>query len=112
MVIVDELPFKFVEKEGFRNLMKVAQPHFKILSRTTVTQKYLDHTTSQQTHIFLKFVSEYVKSLSKDKGSQHSSSLSSSSFENSSSLLSSSGSSVQLIGSLGTFMGALMKHKA
>jgi len=55
---------------------------------------------------------EYVKSLSKDKGSQHSSSLSSYSFENSSSLLSSSGSSVQSIGSLGTFMGDLMKHKA
>nr|XP_010319895.2 zinc finger BED domain-containing protein RICESLEEPER 4-like [Solanum lycopersicum] len=54
---------------------------------------------------------EYVKSLSKDKGSQHSSSLSSSSFENSSSLLSSSGSVVQSIGSLGTFMGDLMKHK-
>ncbi|KAH0712018.1 hypothetical protein KY289_007977 [Solanum tuberosum] len=55
---------------------------------------------------------EYVKSLSKDKGSQYSSSLSSSSFENSSSLLSSSGSSVQSIGSLGTFIGDLMKHKA
>ncbi|XP_049378174.1 zinc finger BED domain-containing protein RICESLEEPER 2-like [Solanum stenotomum] len=38
MVIVDELPFKFVEKEGFRNFMKVTQPHFKIPSRTTVTR--------------------------------------------------------------------------
>ncbi|KAH0634432.1 hypothetical protein KY290_037845 [Solanum tuberosum] len=38
MVIVDELPFKFVEKEGFRNFMKVAQPRFKIPSRTTVTR--------------------------------------------------------------------------
>lgn len=55
---------------------------------------------------------EYVKSLSKDKGRQHSLSLSSSSFENSSSLLSSSGSVFQWIGSLGTFMGDLMKHKA
>ncbi|KAH0743221.1 hypothetical protein KY290_031214 [Solanum tuberosum] len=35
MVIVDELPFKFVEKEGFRNFMKVVQPHLKISSRTT-----------------------------------------------------------------------------
>ncbi|XP_069152056.1 zinc finger BED domain-containing protein RICESLEEPER 2-like [Solanum lycopersicum] len=55
---------------------------------------------------------EYVKSLSKDKGSQHSSSLSSSSSENSSSLLSSSGNVVQSIGYLGTFIGDLMKHKA
>ena len=38
MVIVDELPFKFVEKEGFRNFMKVAQSHFKIPSSTTVTR--------------------------------------------------------------------------
>ncbi|KAH0648267.1 hypothetical protein KY285_033515 [Solanum tuberosum] len=38
MVIVDELPFKFVEKEGFRNFMKVTQRHFKIPSRTTVTR--------------------------------------------------------------------------
>ena len=38
MVIVDKLPFKFVEKEGFRNFMKVAQPHFKIPSRTTMTR--------------------------------------------------------------------------
>jgi len=38
MVIVDELPFSFVEKEGFRNFMKVAQPCFHIPSRTTVTR--------------------------------------------------------------------------
>ncbi|KAG5585913.1 hypothetical protein H5410_046347 [Solanum commersonii] len=39
MVIVDELSFKFVEKEDFRNFMKVVQPHFKIPSCTTVTRK-------------------------------------------------------------------------
>ena len=48
---------------------------------------------------------EYVKSLSIDNGCQHSLSLSSS-------LVSCSGSIVQSIGSLGTFMGDLMKHKA
>uniref|UniRef100_A0A3Q7I4T0 BED-type domain-containing protein n=1 Tax=Solanum lycopersicum TaxID=4081 RepID=A0A3Q7I4T0_SOLLC len=37
MVIIDELPFRFVEKEGFKQLMKVAQPCFHIPSRTTVT---------------------------------------------------------------------------
>ncbi|KAF3619557.1 hypothetical protein FXO38_32863 [Capsicum annuum] len=55
---------------------------------------------------------EYVKAFSKDKDSQHSSSSSSSLFENSSSLPSSSGSTVQSIGSLGSFMDDLMKHKA
>ncbi|KAG5585912.1 hypothetical protein H5410_046346 [Solanum commersonii] len=44
---------------------------------------------------------EYVKSLSKDKNSNHSSSLSISSFEKFSSLPSSLGSTVQSIGSLG-----------
>ncbi|XP_060216734.1 zinc finger BED domain-containing protein RICESLEEPER 1-like [Lycium barbarum] len=38
MVIVDELPFSFVEKEGFREFMKMAQPHFWIPSRSTVTR--------------------------------------------------------------------------
>ncbi|KAM3199981.1 zinc finger BED domain-containing protein RICESLEEPER 2-like [Capsicum annuum] len=55
---------------------------------------------------------EYVKAFSKDKDSQHSSSSSSSLFENSSSLPSSSSSIVQSIGSLGSFMDDLIKHKA
>uniref|UniRef100_A0A3Q7J6F8 BED-type domain-containing protein n=1 Tax=Solanum lycopersicum TaxID=4081 RepID=A0A3Q7J6F8_SOLLC len=38
MVIIDELPFRFVEKEGFKQFMKVAQPCFHIPSRTTVTR--------------------------------------------------------------------------
>ena len=38
MVISDELPFRFVEKEGFKQFMKVAQPCFHIPSRTTVTR--------------------------------------------------------------------------
>ena len=38
MVIIDELPFRFVEKEGFKQFMKVAQPCFHIPSHTTVTR--------------------------------------------------------------------------
>ena len=38
LVIIDELPFRFVEKEGFKQFMKVAQPCFHIPSRTTVTR--------------------------------------------------------------------------
>ena len=37
MVIVDELRFKFVEGEGFKNFMSVACPRFKIPSRWTVS---------------------------------------------------------------------------
>ncbi|CAN4106055.1 unnamed protein product [Withania somnifera] len=38
MVIVDELPFSFVEKEGFKNFMKVTVPQFHIPSRRTLTR--------------------------------------------------------------------------
>ena len=38
MVIVDEVPFKFVEGEGFKHFMSVACPRFKIPSRWTVSR--------------------------------------------------------------------------
>ncbi|XP_077222135.1 zinc finger BED domain-containing protein RICESLEEPER 2-like [Tasmannia lanceolata] len=38
MIIVDEIPFKFVENEGFRDLMSVACPRFCIPSRSTITR--------------------------------------------------------------------------
>ncbi|XP_055960617.1 zinc finger BED domain-containing protein RICESLEEPER 2-like [Mercurialis annua] len=38
MIVVDELPFRFVEKQGFRKLMSVACPMFKIPSRFTVNR--------------------------------------------------------------------------
>ncbi|KAM3288286.1 hypothetical protein P3S67_021716 [Capsicum chacoense] len=42
MIILDELPFRFVEKEGFKQFMKVVQPLFRISSRTTVTRDCFD----------------------------------------------------------------------
>ena len=38
MVIVDELPFKFVEGEGFRYFMSVVQPKFPIPGRVTIAR--------------------------------------------------------------------------
>ncbi|XP_077219054.1 zinc finger BED domain-containing protein RICESLEEPER 1-like [Tasmannia lanceolata] len=38
MVIVDELPFKSVEKEGFRHFVSIACPRFHIPSRSTVSK--------------------------------------------------------------------------
>ena len=40
MLIVDELPFKFVEGEGFRNLILAYCPRFKIPSRWTFPKDY------------------------------------------------------------------------
>lgn len=38
MIIVDELPFSHVEKEGFRGFCYELQPNFDIPSRATVTR--------------------------------------------------------------------------
>ncbi|KAL4283691.1 hypothetical protein GQ457_16G010400 [Hibiscus cannabinus] len=46
MIVIGEMPFKFVESEGFRKFMYVACPRFRIPSRLTITrdiyQLYLD----------------------------------------------------------------------
>ena len=42
MIVVDELPFKFVEGEGFRHLMGKACPMFKMPSRFTVNRDCFD----------------------------------------------------------------------
>ncbi|CAL5188539.1 unnamed protein product [Lathyrus oleraceus] len=41
MIIIDELPFKYVENDGFNMFMKEAQPRFKIPSRVTVARDCL-----------------------------------------------------------------------
>ena len=42
IVIIDELPFRFDEKEDFKQFMKVAQPCFHIPSRTTMNRDCFD----------------------------------------------------------------------
>ncbi|CAL5207228.1 unnamed protein product [Lathyrus oleraceus] len=41
MIIIDELPFKYVENEGFNMFMKEAKPRFKIPSRVIVARDCL-----------------------------------------------------------------------
>ena len=38
MVVIDELPFKFVEGEGFKSFMSACCPRFKMPSRWTVNR--------------------------------------------------------------------------
>ncbi|KAL4568440.1 hypothetical protein LXL04_024053 [Taraxacum kok-saghyz] len=47
MIIIDELPFKTVEHEGFRDFVNNLQPQFQIPSRTTITQDVLDIYVSE-----------------------------------------------------------------
>ena len=48
MIIIDELPFRIVEREGFRSLMKVVQPRFKVPSRSTITRTCIDIFMSEK----------------------------------------------------------------
>ena len=41
MVVVDELPFRFVEKQGFRHFCHVAVPLFKVPCRKTLVKNFL-----------------------------------------------------------------------
>ena len=55
MIIIDELPFRFVEKEGFKLFMKVAQPCFHIPSCTTVTRDCFDIFDEQKYKLMAVF---------------------------------------------------------
>ncbi|BFG30090.1 hypothetical protein CerSpe_163640 [Prunus speciosa] len=41
MIIIDELPFSFVEKKGFRKFCSVACPLFNVPSRRTIVRQFL-----------------------------------------------------------------------
>lgn len=41
MIITDELPFRFIESEGFRHFMSVTQSELKFVSRNTVVKDCL-----------------------------------------------------------------------
>ncbi|GKA58320.1 zinc finger BED domain-containing protein DAYSLEEPER-like protein, partial [Tanacetum coccineum] len=42
MIILDELPFKTIEHEGFRDFVNMLQPQFEIPSRETITKDCMD----------------------------------------------------------------------
>ncbi|GJX18977.1 zinc finger BED domain-containing protein RICESLEEPER 2-like protein [Tanacetum coccineum] len=47
MIILDELPFKTVEHEGFRDFVNMLQPQFQIPSRATITRDCMDLYVSE-----------------------------------------------------------------
>lgn len=48
MIIVDELPFRFVEGEEFRYFMSVVQPRFPIPSRISAARDCWDIFTEEK----------------------------------------------------------------
>ena len=55
MIIIDELPFRFVEKEDFKQFMKVAQPCFHIPSRNIVTHDCFDLFDEEKSKLMVVF---------------------------------------------------------
>uniref|UniRef100_A0A803MLD9 Transposase n=1 Tax=Chenopodium quinoa TaxID=63459 RepID=A0A803MLD9_CHEQI len=51
MIIVDELPFRHVEKPGFRHFMSVVCPRFHIPSRTTIARDCLQLHAKERTQL-------------------------------------------------------------
>src|SRR6266487_6857383 len=48
MIIVDELPFSFVENEGFRYFMSVTQPRLVLPGRMAIARDCLNLYTSEK----------------------------------------------------------------
>ncbi|XP_055830950.1 zinc finger BED domain-containing protein RICESLEEPER 1-like [Solanum dulcamara] len=57
MLILDELPFRFVEKEGFKNFKKKTQPLFRVPSRRTVTRDCYQ-VFGEERQTFIKYLKE------------------------------------------------------
>ena len=38
MIVIDEMPFKFVEHQGFQEFMEIVEPRFPISYRTTIAK--------------------------------------------------------------------------
>ncbi|VFQ99853.1 unnamed protein product [Cuscuta campestris] len=84
MIIIDELPFKFVEGKGFRKCISIAAPRFKMPSRWTVARDCYGIYLEEQTKIkklfqgaqkfekafdrFEDVESNYITALIEDKG--------------------------------------------
>ncbi|CAN7075043.1 unnamed protein product [Brassica oleracea var. botrytis] len=63
MVIMDELPFRFVERKGFKRFMSVAQPRFAIPCRKTIAKDCLVIFEEEKSKL-RKFFRNYKGSIS------------------------------------------------
>ena len=61
MILVDELPFEFVEKKGFRNLLSFVTPNFKPFSRRTVKEDIVLLMTPQRKQALRTFLQTCIE---------------------------------------------------
>lgn len=57
MIVIDNLPFSFVEGEGFKNLMHVHSPHYQVPSRKTV-KAHIDKLYDEEFQKFKTFIGD------------------------------------------------------
>ena len=62
MIILDELPFNFVEHNGFKEFCAVAVPQYNLVSRQTITQDCLEMFQSEKRKL-KKLLKEQVQSI-------------------------------------------------
>ena len=60
MIIIDELPFKFVERQGFQEFMEIIKPRFPILHRTTIARAFMKIYSSEVDILRRAFVGQQV----------------------------------------------------
>ena len=60
MIIVDELPFKFVERQDFQEFMEIVEPRFLIPNRTTIARACMKIYLSEVDILRKAFVGQWV----------------------------------------------------
>jgi hypothetical protein len=61
MIIVDELPFRFVEGEGFKDFMKTVEPRFSFPSRFTMMRDCFKFFMSEKEKLRAMFLTSSVR---------------------------------------------------
>ncbi|KAK2662043.1 hypothetical protein Ddye_000617 [Dipteronia dyeriana] len=61
MMIVDELPFRFVEKRGFRKFCRVGMPRFDVPSKRTIVRDILQMYVDMKTSLMKQFKERKVR---------------------------------------------------
>ena len=60
MIIIDELPFKYVERQGFQEFMKIIEPRLPITHCTTITRACMKIYSSEVDILRMVFVGQWV----------------------------------------------------
>ena len=60
MIIIDELPFKFVERQGLQEFMEIVEPRFPIPHRTTIAKAFMKLYSSEVDILRRTIVGQWV----------------------------------------------------